>query len=137
MLFRWLLVVVIAGMAGCGDQSPADTQGSPPQSSSPPRASYPPRASHPPRASYPPQALTARQMQQWAASCALCHAAGEAGAPVVGNAEHWQPRLDQGRDVLLAHTLEGFNSMPPLGYCMSCATEDFVAMIDFMLEGTQ
>ena len=40
--------------------------------------------------------LTARQMQQWASSCALCHASGVAGAPVVGNLEHWQPRLGPG-----------------------------------------
>jgi cytochrome c5 len=74
-------------------------------------------------------------MQQWAASCALCHAAGEAGAPVVGKAEQWRPRLEQGREVLLTHSLEGYNRMPPLGYCMSCETEDFLAMIDFMAGG--
>lgn len=78
-------------------------------------------------------ALTARQMQQWSDSCALCHVTGVAGAPVIGNAEQWQARQAQGKEVLLAHTLEGFNSMPPLGYCMSCETDDFSAMIDFMI----
>ena len=116
VLYRWLFVaVVIIGTAGCGDE---------PQTNGKVESA----------AAQPP--MTARQMQQWAASCALCHAAGEAGAPVVGNAQQWQPRLEQGRDVLLTHTLEGYNSMPPLGYCMSCETGDFVAMIDFMLEGT-
>ncbi len=42
----------------------------------------------------------------------------------------------QGADVLLAHTVEGLNDMPPLGYCMSCEREDFIAMIDFMAGGT-
>jgi cytochrome c5 len=77
--------------------------------------------------------LTARQMQQWSDSCALCHVTGVADAPVIGNSEQWQARQAQGKDVLLAHTLEGFNSMPPLGYCMSCETDDFSAMIDFMI----
>ncbi len=78
------------------------------------------------------QTLTARQTQMWAASCALCHVNGNAGAPVVGIAEHWQPRVAKGMQTLLQHTLEGFNSMPPLGYCMACETQDFNAMILFM-----
>jgi len=32
----------------------------------------------------------------------------------------------------MAHTIEGFNNMPPLGYCMSCEQEDFEMLIDFM-----
>ena len=71
-------------------------------------------------------------MQKWAKSCALCHADGTGGAPVAGNAEQWAPRLKLGREMLMRHTIEGFNNMPPLGYCMSCETEDFSTMIDFM-----
>ena len=76
--------------------------------------------------------LNAAVMQKWSRSCALCHVTGNAGAPTVGNAEEWQERLTQGAGVLLTHTIEGINDMPPLGYCMSCEREDFVAMIDFM-----
>jgi cytochrome c5 len=53
-------------------------------------------------------------MQMWSRSCALCHVDGNAGAP---------------------HTVEGLNSMPPLGYCMACERDDFLAMIDFMTAG--
>ena len=77
--------------------------------------------------------LSDARMQQFSRSCVLCHVTGVAQAPLVGNIEQWQPRLEQGKERLLAHTLEGFNSMPPLGYCMSCDTEDFSAMIDFMV----
>jgi len=73
-----------------------------------------------------------RVMALWARSCALCHIDGNAGAPRVGQAEEWGPRLAQGRETLLRHTVEGLNSMPPLGYCMACEREDFLAMIDFM-----
>jgi len=69
---------------------------------------------------------------QWAASCGLCHATGVGGAPRIGMAEEWQPRFAQGRELLLRHTIDGFNDMPPLGYCMSCEREDFIALIDFM-----
>ena len=71
-------------------------------------------------------------MRKWSRSCALCHVDGNGGAPRIGHPEEWQPRLDQGQDVLLRHTVEGFNKMPPLGYCMSCDAEDFRALIDFM-----
>jgi cytochrome c5 len=71
-------------------------------------------------------------MRKWSRSCALCHVDGNAGAPRVGRADEWQPRLAQGADVLLDHTINGFNKMPPLGYCMSCEAADFRALIDFM-----
>ena len=70
---------------------------------------------------------------KWAKNCALCHVSGVGGAPRLGFAEDWKPRLVKGRATLLLHTIEGHNNMPPLGYCMSCEEEDFVALIDFML----
>jgi cytochrome c5 len=72
-------------------------------------------------------------MKKWSRSCALCHVTGEGGAPRAGFAEEWNPRQVKGKAMLLTHTIEGYNNMPPLGYCMSCEEEDFVALIDFML----
>ncbi|HEX7034830.1 MAG TPA: c-type cytochrome [Pseudomonadales bacterium] len=71
-------------------------------------------------------------LAQWSRSCALCHVRGEGGAPRVGDAADWQARLDKGEDVLFEHTIEGFNNMPPLGYCMDCSAEDFRRLIRFM-----
>ncbi len=71
-------------------------------------------------------------MAKWARSCALCHITGEAGAPVVGDTAEWQRRLAQGEETILDHVLNGFNSMPPLGYCMACEVSDFRAMIAYM-----
>jgi cytochrome c5 len=88
----------------------------------------------------PPEVTTATDatagreaiMAHWSRSCALCHVDGTGGAPRVGVAAEWQPRLTAGDEVLLAHTLEGFGNMPPLGYCMSCTEDDFRALIRFM-----
>lgn len=80
----------------------------------------------------PEAAADAVLMTRWTHSCALCHVDGTGGAPRIGHAEEWRPRLAQGRAVLLDHTLEGFNNMPPLGYCMACERDDFLALIDFM-----
>lgn len=76
--------------------------------------------------------LTAAVQRKWARSCALCHVNGEGGAPVIGDAVAWAPRLEQGKAMLMKSTLEGFNRMPPLGYCMDCNMEDFAAMIEMM-----
>jgi cytochrome c5 len=71
-------------------------------------------------------------MGQWTRNCALCHVRGEGGAPVLGDIEAWAPRMAQGEEVLLKHTIEGLNNMPPLGYCQDCEAEDFRALIRFM-----
>jgi cytochrome c5 len=105
-------------LSGCGDSSTADKAAQTVSSAGPER-------------------LSEAQMQQWLRSCALCHVTGVGGAPLVGNVEQWQERVEQGRELLLAHTIEGFNAMPPLGYCMSCEREDFSAMIDFMAGDAQ
>ena len=76
--------------------------------------------------------ISSEAMAQWARNCALCHVRGEGGAPVLGDADAWAPRIAQGDDVLLAHTLEGLNNMPPLGYCMDCEEEDFRQIIAFL-----
>lgn len=76
--------------------------------------------------------LSQNQQRLWQQSCALCHVDGNGGAPRVGDMEQWKPRLQQGNAALLAHTVEGYNYMPPLGYCMACERGDFSALIAFM-----
>ena len=59
-------------------------------------------------------------------SCALCHAAGVAGAPKPGDKAEWAPRIAQGLEVLEKHAIEGYTGqkgqMPPRGG--STATDD-------------
>ena len=75
-------------------------------------------------------------MAKWSRSCVLCHVNGEGGAPRVGHPEEWATRIEQGHSALLTHTIEGYNRMPPLGYCMDCEAEDFEALIRFMADGS-
>ncbi len=77
-------------------------------------------------------AQTSLMMEKWSRSCALCHVNGEGGAPIMGDAEAWSPRLARGNVELYVHTIEGFNRMPPLGYCMDCEDKDFALMIKMM-----
>ena len=51
-------------------------------------------------------ALTGPQVYN--SACLACHSAGVAGAPVVGNAAAWAPRIAQGVAVLTKHAIEGY-----------------------------
>ena len=66
--------------------------------------------------------------------CFACHAAGVGGAPLLGDADQWQPRIDKGMDTLMASTLNGLNAMPAKGTCMNCSDEELQAAVDYMLE---
>ena len=70
-------------------------------------------------------------------SCLACHATGAAGAPKVGDAAAWAPRIAQGRDKLLANAINGLNAMPPKGLCMACSDADLQAAIDYMVSQSQ
>lgn len=69
-------------------------------------------------------------------SCYSCHANPQTGAPLTGDGAAWEPRLAKGMDVLLDNTINGFEGMPPLGMCMDCTEDQFVALIEFM-SGTE
>ncbi|SMP64412.1 c-type cytochrome [Noviherbaspirillum suwonense] len=49
------------------------------------------------------------------AVCAACHTTGAAGAPKVGDAAAWAPRIGQGYDTLVKHAVEGIRAMPAKG----------------------
>ena len=49
------------------------------------------------------------------AVCAACHASGAAGAPKVGDASAWAPRIAQGYETLVKHALQGIRAMPAKG----------------------
>ena len=48
-------------------------------------------------------------------TCQVCHAAGVAGAPKLGDKAAWAPRLAQGVDGLTASAIKGKGAMPPKG----------------------
>jgi cytochrome c5 len=68
------------------------------------------------------------------AKCTVCHAAGTAGAPKLGSASDWAPRVAKGMDVLYASAINGFLGMPPKGLCMDCSDEELNATVDYMVE---
>jgi cytochrome c5 len=53
--------------------------------------------------------------QVYTGQCAACHAAGVAGAPKLGDAAAWAPRVKTGYEALLNSVLKGKGAMPPQG----------------------
>ena len=70
--------------------------------------------------------------------CFSCHAVGLSGAPKLGDAEAWAPRIAKGADLLLKTTIEGIPpAMPQRGLCMDCTDEELAAAIDYMVLQSQ
>nr|WP_276316577.1 c-type cytochrome [Halomonas flagellata] len=70
------------------------------------------------------------------APCAACHASGAAGAPVVGDAEAWAPRLDKGIEALYESAINGIGAMPPKGGA-TLPDEEVKAIVDYMVSQAQ
>jgi cytochrome c5 len=73
----------------------------------------------------------------YAKACALCHAAGVAGAPKPGDKAEWGPRLAQGEAVLYKHSIEGFTRakgvMPARGGNAALTDDEVKAAVNFMV----
>ena len=119
-----LLALALCGLVACSEPASREETAAPPQAN----AENADKATDTPAS----PGLSAERMAQWSRSCALCHVRGEGGAPVLGDREAWAERRAQGEAVLLEHTVAGLNNMPPLGYCMDCEEDDFLALIRFM-----
>jgi cytochrome c5 len=70
--------------------------------------------------------------EKYSKTCAICHAAGVAGAPKTGMPAEWEDRLAKGQEVLLKSMNEGLNAMPPKGMCMDCSDEEFMDLVKYM-----
>lgn len=70
-------------------------------------------------------------------TCALCHAAGVAGAPKPGDTADWGPRIAQGNDMLYKHAMEGFTGakgmMPARGGNAALTDDEVKAGVDYMV----
>lgn len=68
-------------------------------------------------------------------ACTFCHATGAAGAPKVGDAAAWKPRLAKGEAALLQSVKNGLNAMPAKGMCNDCTDAEYKALIQYISTG--
>lgn len=84
-------------------------------------------------------ALTGPQVYN--SACIACHAAGVAGAPIVGVVDAWTPRVAQGMETLVRHAVEGYNGaagyMPAKGGRMDLSDDEVADAVAYMVEESQ
>lgn len=69
-------------------------------------------------------------------ACMACHATGAANAPKVGDKEAWQPRAEQGMDILIQSAIKGKGAMPPKGGYPNLTEDQIKGAIRYMLDET-
>lgn len=127
-----LNVLAIAALAffltACGDKNQAT-----PAASAPAPAAAPAPAPAAPA----PVAENTIGKSTFNKTCALCHAAGTAGAPKPGDKADWGPRIAQGKDTLYKHALEGYTGakgvMPARGGSTTLSDDQVKAAVDYMV----
>jgi cytochrome c5 len=69
-------------------------------------------------------------------ACAVCHVAGVAGAPKLGDKAAWAPRVGAGVDALTATVMKGKGAMPPKGGAAAPEAE-IKAAVQYMLDAVK
>jgi len=72
-------------------------------------------------------------------ACGACHGTGAAGAPMLGDAAAWSPRIAKGMDVLYASGVNGVpgTGMIAKGGCAKCSDEEINAAVDYMVDNSK
>jgi cytochrome c5 len=125
-----LAVSLAALLSACGKQESAAPEASAPAA---PEAAAPEAAAP---AAEPAMAENTIGKGVFNKVCSLCHAAGVAGAPKLGDKADWGPRIAQGKDMLYKHALEGFTGakgmMPARGGSTTLTDDEVKAGVDYM-----
>ena len=89
----------------------------------------------------PPVEAALSGPQVYNTACLACHAAGVAGAPVLGDAAAWAPRIAQGVEILTKHAIEGYQGeagyMPPKGGRTDLSDDEIAAAIEYIVNESQ
>ncbi len=123
--------VSIAGETSTTEAAAPAAEAEPAPTSTPAQEAAPAAAT----AAAPKSARTAQSIYQ--GTCFACHGTGAAGAPKMGDAAAWAPRVALGIDALLASAKTGKNAMPPKGMCMDCSDDELKATIEHMINNSK
>jgi cytochrome c5 len=66
-------------------------------------------------------------------ACTVCHGAGVAGAPKLGDKAAWAARLAAGKPALYSSAIKGKGAMPPKGGNTALSDDAVKAAVDYML----
>ena len=75
--------------------------------------------------------------QVYNSACLSCHGAGIAGAPILGDAAAWAPRVAQGVDLLKEHAIDGYTGavgfMPAKGGRVDLSDQEVADAVEYMV----
>lgn len=124
------LAILAALLAGCGDKKSEPTPAAAPAAVTAPAPAVAPAA--------PAAAENELGKSVFGKTCAMCHAAGVAGAPKPGDKADWGPRIAQGKDTMYKHAIEGFTGakgmMPAKGGSANLTDAEVKAAVDYMAD---
>lgn len=66
-------------------------------------------------------------------TCSVCHAAGVANAPKLGDKAAWAPRAATGKEALVASVVKGKGAMPPKAGNAQLTDDEIKSAVEFML----
>jgi cytochrome c5 len=66
-------------------------------------------------------------------TCFACHDNGVLEAPVLGNKEQWQSRIDTGIDALKDSAINGKKFMPPKGGVTTLSDQEVAEVVEYMV----
>jgi cytochrome c5 len=69
-------------------------------------------------------------------ACFVCHAAGVAGAPKLGDKAAWAPRVQQGVPALVQSAMKGKGAMPPKGGT-NASEQELAAAVQYMVNAAK
>ena len=74
-------------------------------------------------------------------ACIACHGTGVAGAPKLGDAAAWAPRIAKGAETLHKHALQGFQGqagiMPAKGGRVDLSDQSIINAVDHMIANSK
>lgn len=130
----YMLAAVGVGAAPAAEAAPAPAAPAEPATATEPAAAVAPVAQAAP-------AADSKGKEVYDAACTVCHAAGIAGAPKLGDQTAWAPRIAKGLDTLYHSSINGFmgtaGMMPPKGGRPDFNDEDVKAAVDYMVSASK
>lgn len=73
----------------------------------------------------------------YASGCNVCHAAGVAGAPKLGDKTAWAPRMGLGIEGLTASVIKGKGAMPPRGAVANATDAQLRGAVEYMVTASK
>ena len=133
-------VVYMANQGGAKFEEPKVSVAAPAQGAAPAQAAAAPTAAPVAAvvAAVAPAAAKADAVPAlYTQTCAVCHAAGVANAPKLGDKAAWAPRLAAGVDGLTASAIKGKGAMPPKGGMPAASDADIKAVVAYMVSAVK